>query len=85
MTQSFARLLGEHIARFRERDQAFRPLHERYSYKSLEALDLTCQSRLRNSNPLCRSAKVKLLGKRREIPKLIQGGADRLGHRFLLQ
>ena len=73
MTQRFARLLGEHLAGFGERNRAFRPLHQPRSYKSLEALDLTRQSRLRDSNLLRRSAKVKFLGESRKIPKLIQG------------
>ena len=80
MTQRFARLLGEHLAGFCERDRAFRPLHQPRPCKSFEALDLTRQSRLRDSNFLRRSAKVKFLGERRKIPKLIQGCIRRLGH-----
>lgn len=80
MPQRFARLLGEHLTGFGQRDRTLRPLHKRRSNKSFEALDLTCQSRLRDSNLPRRPAKVKFISQGGKISKLIQSGVERLRH-----
>jgi hypothetical protein len=68
MTQRFARALGEKLAGRREGNRASRALDQRRAHESFEGLDLTCKSRLRNSNLLCRSAKVEFIGERGKIP-----------------